>query len=607
MASAAGSRVRADPGNYTLPENVERYADPGTTDDGDAEDYDEQGLSESEDDDDSTASGPIGAFPFLEKFKLPQCSMVKRKLLQLKLLIESEYMDLCPHYQRNVVWRKPNMIKLIDSLWKRYYVPPVIFNVQVVQFEGREQPNFVRTCIDGKQRLTSIFKFMTGAFPIKINGKAWWFIDTKAGSRGKGKNVLSIEARREFESLELLCMEYKELSQSKEIELFQRVQEGKPLTAAESLKATVGPWQEFARLFEQDYADVMGCEYSKLQNIQTYANKGIVARQNDRASTFKMVLSCFSQIFECLSPTPSNGKPALKTGTKNVEQLTRMDLDEWSKEHCRFIFELFAALNVEDPSIFTDEVVTRVMSFSPLELVAVCCLLSRWGKERPQGMLSGDIVLLRKKLREAYHDLRLNATCWKTCWDYIDNLERYRGTTDQSAKSKARSSAAKTKQISQRKGSASASKPEGLSTSTAEAPMQVLNTTQMLPPQAEMMQPSMPAPSVNAQPAAFTSINGGNALPLAAHQPSADHHADDEDTQRQLILAQFQASKAFRASQSQNPMSNSNMQAQQAPAPMQVNGQQSVSATLGPSSRKRGGFDLESDPRMATRIKQESR
>lgn len=372
-----------------------------------------------------------------------------------------------------------------------------------------------------------------------------------------------------------------------------------------------------------------------------------MARQNDRASTFKMVLSCFSQIFECLSPTPSNGKPALKTGTKNVEQLTRMDLDERSKEHCRFVFELFAAINDEDPSIFTDEVVTRVMSFSPLELVAVCCLLSRWGRERPQGMLAGDIVLLRKKLREAYHDLRLNGTCWKTCWDYIDNLERYRGTIDQSTKNKARSDAAKSKQAPQRKGSTSAPKPKGPSMGTFEAPAQAPNTTQVAPHQAvspgTIMQPPPSNTVENAQPA-FTSINGGNSTPLAARQPLPDNYAnrpdlshsrntmpppasakavhkpvipdnqetrqssqvistDDEDAQRQLILAQFQASKALRASQGHSTPTNGQAQAL---APVQIIGQQSVSATPVPPSRKRGGFDSEGDPRMATRIKQES-
>lgn len=260
MASAAGSRVRANPGTYTLHQNHERHPEQASHDDADAEEYDDHEEYDSEDDDDSTTSGPIGTFPFLERSRLPEYKVAKRPLKQLKLLAESQYMDLSPHYQRNVVWRRPNMIKLIDSLWKRYYVPPVIFNIQVTQFEGEDKPCFVRTCVDGKQRLTSIAKFMAGVFPIKINGRAWWFTDNKSNSRGKGKNVLPDEAKAEFESLELLCMEYKELSQSKEIELFQRVQEGKPLTAAESLKATVGPWQEFARLFEEDYADVMGCK-----------------------------------------------------------------------------------------------------------------------------------------------------------------------------------------------------------------------------------------------------------------------------------------------------------------------------------------------------------
>ena len=255
MALAAGSRYRPKPGTYTVPEYT------GAAPKYDSEDENHDGTEDSEDDDDvSTASGPKGNFPFLEKSKLPEYKMVQRPLSQLKLLIESEFMELSPNYQRNVVWRRSNMIKLIDSLWKRYYVPPVILNVNPVLFEGREKPSYVRTCIDGKQRLTSVYSFMTGAFPIKVNGKAWWFMDPKGGGKGRQKNILPPDAKEEFENLEILCMEYRCLSQSKEIELFQRVQEGKPLTAAEALKATVGPWQEFARLFEDDYADVMSCQ-----------------------------------------------------------------------------------------------------------------------------------------------------------------------------------------------------------------------------------------------------------------------------------------------------------------------------------------------------------
>lgn len=35
------------------------------------------------------------------------------------------YLDLAPHYQRNVVWTRKAMCLLIDSMWRGYYIPPV--------------------------------------------------------------------------------------------------------------------------------------------------------------------------------------------------------------------------------------------------------------------------------------------------------------------------------------------------------------------------------------------------------------------------------------------------------------------------------------------------
>ena len=59
--------------------------------------------------------------------------------------------------------------------------------------------------------------------------------------------------------IELLCTEYKGLTERQEIELFQRVQLGKPLSQAEAFRATQGSWQAFAKLYERDFADVMNC------------------------------------------------------------------------------------------------------------------------------------------------------------------------------------------------------------------------------------------------------------------------------------------------------------------------------------------------------------
>jgi Protein of unknown function DUF262 len=48
---------------------------------------------------------------------------------------------------------------LIDSIFRNFYIPPVIFAVEKDE-DGKE----LRVCVDGKQRLTSISKFMDGIY-----------------------------------------------------------------------------------------------------------------------------------------------------------------------------------------------------------------------------------------------------------------------------------------------------------------------------------------------------------------------------------------------------------------------------------------------------------
>ena len=72
------------------------------------------------------------------------------------------------------------MSKLIDSLmgelrvmstWamlkltENYYVPPVLFNVEQISSDDGGSPKYKRTCVDGKQRLSSIRDFIDGRIP----------------------------------------------------------------------------------------------------------------------------------------------------------------------------------------------------------------------------------------------------------------------------------------------------------------------------------------------------------------------------------------------------------------------------------------------------------
>ena len=73
----------------------------------------------------------------------------------------------------------------------------------------------------------------------------------------KNKPILPEHQKQEFGNKHLLCVEYVDLTQTQEIELFQRVQLGKPLTKAETFKASQGKWQDLGRRFEMDYAEVV--------------------------------------------------------------------------------------------------------------------------------------------------------------------------------------------------------------------------------------------------------------------------------------------------------------------------------------------------------------
>ena len=64
---------------------------------------------------------------------------------------------LLVYRQLEVVWPEYKQMKLLDSLWRNYYVPPIVFAV-FLDDEGEE----IRCCVDGKQRLTSIQKFFDG-------------------------------------------------------------------------------------------------------------------------------------------------------------------------------------------------------------------------------------------------------------------------------------------------------------------------------------------------------------------------------------------------------------------------------------------------------------
>lgn len=69
---------------------------------------------------------------------------------------------------KDVVWPTGKQMEIIDSLYHNFYVPPVIF--AVMRDEDGEE---VRVCVDGKQRLTSIVKFLDGHVCSPFPSLSW--------------------------------------------------------------------------------------------------------------------------------------------------------------------------------------------------------------------------------------------------------------------------------------------------------------------------------------------------------------------------------------------------------------------------------------------------
>jgi uncharacterized protein with ParB-like and HNH nuclease domain len=113
-------------------------------------------------------------------------------------LYNQKYLDLDPEYQRDVVWDEKRASALIQSLFRKllesivilmlilglegFFIPPVIFNVvrqYTVDDDGNSVRRNFRVCVDGKQRLSSIVKFMNGEVPVTDSGtpsKKWQVI-----------------------------------------------------------------------------------------------------------------------------------------------------------------------------------------------------------------------------------------------------------------------------------------------------------------------------------------------------------------------------------------------------------------------------------------------
>ena len=325
---------------------------------------------------------------------------------------DERYMNINPDYQREVVWSEQRMIHLIDSLFNNYYVPPLIFKAITGVKEGTNERRKWRTCIDGKQRLTTIRRFFDGEIPYVDRHRQKWYYSTPV-TNSKTAKVLSDEDREFFNNIQIVNIEFEHLTDEQEEDMFQRVQLGVPLTVAEKLAALTGLIPSFINDVRKSYKSIPSLMGTKR------------AKDYQLIATLIFLMHCHMEEDEDLKLKASQALLRKFVEDPNPERI----LTPSFRAKVRKVFTKYNELLVSYADAFTHTLgSTKAKSrrFSPVEFLGVGIMLDRY-PDRPINALAEDVKAFREYLREHLHDLRTNSMTWVHVMDFINRLEDSRG------------------------------------------------------------------------------------------------------------------------------------------------------------------------------------
>lgn len=148
-------------------------------------------------------------------------------------------------YQRDVVWDVNKKSCFIQSCNKGIIPNPLIFN----NISSKAQ----NTCIDGKQRITSLYQFFSNQFPFEDEetGESYWYDEDKPIKKGKKDkaNFLTAKQRNTFNMINIPIITYTDITYEQEIDIFSRIQNGIALSIGQVMISKI-PDSEAAQKYK---------------------------------------------------------------------------------------------------------------------------------------------------------------------------------------------------------------------------------------------------------------------------------------------------------------------------------------------------------------------
>ncbi|KAH9987054.1 hypothetical protein BJV77DRAFT_1027262 [Russula vinacea] len=294
--------------------------------------------------------------------------------------------DLDPHYQRDVVWSEIKQIGLIDSIFRNFYIPPIIFAVSQSS-DGTER----RVCIDGKQRLTSI---------QNESKKKYWY-KQKTGKPGK---QLPAKYKRMFANKQIVCIEYMEISEDDEREIFRRVQLGMALNYAEKMKAEAPtPRQTLVHDLVSEFA----------MPLRT------LGLNDRRDAAFRWIAQSLQTI---LDPRPMIKRTTTTTSQQTTWLKDTAPLDPAWKKRVQYTYKLLVDTLVAHPDSL--KVTRGPATIAPIDLVMMVLLVFEFQDKLSALRLADALHALRMAARKETKDLMWKSEHMGHYLVFLDRLER---------------------------------------------------------------------------------------------------------------------------------------------------------------------------------------
>ena len=173
-----------------------------------------------------------------------------------------------PPYQRKAVWSKKKKQALLDSLFRRYYIPKL-----VIREVRKDESGTVNEIVDGQQRITTVQEFFNGDYPLPKS-----LSDLGEGLAGKYYKDLDTDIRKFIDkSLKYQADVIKNIEVPNNVEhqiiateIFWRLQQGESLNYMEVAHAQLS---SLSRNFIVKYADDLTFDYDTYQPIDTNPDK----------------------------------------------------------------------------------------------------------------------------------------------------------------------------------------------------------------------------------------------------------------------------------------------------------------------------------------------